>query len=222
MGKNKLKRFAEIDRFKNVFELTDFNGRDNSKPKGRWKEVFGNENPITLELACGKGRYTVELARRNLERNYIGVDIKGSRIWKGARKARENDLDNVRFLRIYIDHLHEYFAEGEVNEIWITFPDPYPRGSNRSKRLTSQKFLGIYQKVLKREGVIHLKTDSEALYQFSRSTVEKYGCRILDRADNVYGDRDDDETLTIKTDFEIRHLQKGKTIKYMQFSLPAY
>lgn len=219
MAKTKLQRFEDIDQFKNVLELTDFQD-DRAKPKGAWnREVFQNENPITLELACGKGDYTVELARRYPARNYIGIDIKGSRLWKGARKAKEEELTNARFLRIYIDHLDEYFEEGEVEEIWITFPDPYLRGGNRSKRLTSEKFLTIYRDILRKSGPIHLKTDSPDLFQFSKYSVEKNGGRILDEVNDIYSHRPTDDILTIKTDFEHKHLKKGKIIKYLQFSL---
>ena len=220
MAKTKLQRFADIDKFDNVLELTDFQDDDKSKPKGSWNDViFGNDNPIILELACGKGDYTVELARRHPGRNYIGIDIKGSRLWKGARKARDEELRNVRFLRIYIDHLDEYFVEGEVDEIWITFPDPYLRGANRSKRLTSDKFLSIYRKLIKPSAPINLKTDSEELFNFSRLSVKKNGGRILDEVEDIYNEREDDDFLTIKTDFEKMHLKQGRVIKYLKFSL---
>ena len=219
MAKTKLQRFDDIDRFENVLELTDFqDGR--SKPKGRWgREIFSNENPIVLELACGKGDYTVELAKRFPSVNYIGIDIKGSRLWKGARKAREQELENARFLRIYIDHLHEYFAEGEVEEIWITFPDPYLRGGDRSKRLTSEKFLACYHEIVREAGPIHLKTDSEELYRFTQYSVKNNGGHVLDEVEDVYAERDGDEILTIKTDFEKKHLKRGKIIKYLKFTL---
>lgn len=220
MAKTKLQRFADIDEFENVLELTDFQDEGRAKPKGKWhREIFQNDNPITLELACGKGDYTVGLARRHPSKNYIGIDIKGSRLWKGARKAKEEELSNVRFLRIYIDHLDEYFEEGEIAEIWITFPDPYLRGGNRSKRLTSDKFLSMYRKLVRESGPIHLKTDSADLFNFSKNAVERHDGRILDEVENVYIEREEDDILTIKTDFEKKHLQKGKTIKYLKFSL---
>lgn len=221
MAKNKLERFAEIDRFENVTELTDFQDGQQDKPNGRWgSRIFQNEHPIILELACGKGHYTLELARRHPQRNFIGVDIKGARIWKGAKRAREEGLKNVHFLRIYIDHLDEYFARGEVSEIWITFPDPYPRGSDSSKRLSSSKFLSIYQSVLKPGGPIHFKTDDKDLFSFTRHSVQRYGCRVQELVRDIYADRGDDPLLTIQTDFEKRHLQQGKTIRYIRFYLP--
>ncbi|MFH5833450.1 tRNA (guanosine(46)-N7)-methyltransferase TrmB [Halalkalibaculum sp. DA3122] len=220
MGKNKLERFAEIAEFEHVMELTDFQEADKKKPKGRWSEdIFENDHPITLELACGKGEYTLELARRNPGKNYIGIDIKGARIWKGAKRALERELSNVRFLRIYIDHLDEYFAPGEVEEIWITFPDPYPKWSDRNKRLTAPKFLAIYQKVLKEDGLIHFKTDSDALWDFSKNVIRQE-CRLVDLVEDVYQERADDPLLTTQTYYEKKHLENGKTIKYMKFRLP--
>ncbi len=221
MGKGKLERFAEVRQFSNVTELTDFQDSDREKPKGKWKEKnFGNKNPVTLELACGKGSYTLELARKNPGRNYIGVDIKGARIWKGAKTALEEGLDNVHFLRIYIDHLDEYFAKDEVDEIWITFPDPYPRGSDKGKRLSSSKFLTIYGEVLKRGGSIHFKTDDPGLFGFTRQSVRNFGCQVQEVVEDVYSQRKDDPLLTIQTDFEKRHLEEGRTIRYIRFKLP--
>lgn len=222
MGKNKLERFAEISRFDNVLELDDYQDEKTEKPKGRWhSDIFGNNHPIILELACGKGTYTLELARRSAKRNYVGVDIKGSRLWKGAKIAREKELANVRFLRIYIDHLDEYFADNEVDEIWITFPDPYPKGSDRSKRLTSEKFLRQYQSVLKEDGLVHLKTDSSSLFQFSKRSVRNFGGTICEDIPDVYGQNIDNPHLAIQTDFEKKHLSKGRVIKYMNFKLPV-
>lgn len=220
MSRNKLQRFREITQFNNVLEFTDFQSPESRKPKGKWhSEIFQNPNPIILELGCGKGEYTLELARRNPSKNYIGLDIKGSRLWKGAQKALNENLENVRFLRIYIDHLDEYFAPEEADEVWITFPDPYLKGSNRRKRLTSIKFLGIYHKVLKKSGIIHFKTDSESLFHFTIKSLEKYNCHIHQIIENIYEMAPRNNLLTIKTDFESSYLKKGKTIKYICFSL---
>jgi len=222
MGTNKLQRFEEIGEFENVFELTDYQDNDVKKPKGNWhKKVFGNSNPIILELACGKGAYTLELARRNPDKNFIGVDIKGARIWKGAKRARSEKLDNLRFLRIYIDHLDEYFAPGEVDDIWITFPDPYPKYSDRSKRLTSPKFLDIYKSVLKSDGYIHLKTDSDKLFKYTRKVIKDWECPVKKVVQNIYEECPDDELLTIQTFYEKRHIEAGKTIKFLSFGLPV-
>ncbi|HKK46059.1 MAG TPA: tRNA (guanosine(46)-N7)-methyltransferase TrmB [Balneolaceae bacterium] len=221
MGTNKLQRFEEIGTFENVFELTDFQDEDVDKPKGRWQEdIFGNSNPIFLELACGKGAYALELARRNPQKNFVGIDIKGARIWKGAKRALAEELENLRFLRIYIDHLDEYFGPDEVDDIWITFPDPYPNFGDRSKRLTSPKFLDIYSRVLKSEGKVRLKTDSDELFEFTRNVVENQDCSIDEIIENIYAECPEDEILTIKTFYEKRHLEAGKTIKFISFSLP--
>lgn len=221
MGKNKLKRFEDIARFEHVLELTDFQEQPDLKPRGRWnEEVFANNRPITLELACGKGEYTLALAERYPDRNFIGIDIKGARIWKGAKRALEKKLANVRFLRIYVDHLHEYFAPGEVDELWITFPDPYLKKTKQSKRLTSAKFLRIYEKVLRPGGYINLKTDSTVLFEFTKQVVSRYGCPVHRLVDDIYGECPEDDVLTVKTYYEKGHLEKGKTIHFISFSLP--
>lgn len=221
MGKNKLQRFKEIAGFDHVFEQTDFQNRESGELRGHWNSaVFGNMNPIVLELACGKGEYTVELAGLYPERNFIGIDIKGARIWKGAKRVLERELNNVRFLRIYIDHLATYFGEAEVDEMWITFPDPYPRKSNRSKRLSSPKFLAIYRNILKRGGTIHFKTDSDKLFEYTRQILEAEKYMVLDLVRDVYSERPDDPLLTIQTYYEKKHLAAGKKIKYVKFKLP--
>ncbi len=221
MSKGKLEKFEEVSQFENTLELTDFQDPETDKPKGRWHtDVFGNDNPIVCELGCGKGKYTLELARRNPDKNYIGIDIKGDRIWRGAKTALDNELDNVRFIRMYIDHLEEYFAPGEVSDVWITFPDPYPRSPDSNKRLTSPKFLNIYQKVLKPGATIHFKTDDDDLFLFTRQVMEETGCEVLDLKKNIHQKKVEDELVTIKTDYEKRHLADGRTISYLKFSLP--
>lgn len=218
-NKNKIKRIADVAQFENVIEYTDL--EESERPKGSWKsEIFRNQNPITLELACGNGDYAIELARRFPERNFIGIDIKGPRIWKGAKTALEEGLTNVRFLRMFIDHLHYYFDKDEVDEIWITFPDPYIRKKPRiSKRLTSPKFLNIYRKLLKKGGIVHLKTDSLILFNFTLDTIREEGCTILRRVDNVYRDAPNDDLLNIQTFYEKKHLKEGKIIQYVSFRL---
>ena len=219
MAKNKLQKFEDVDRFSNVFEYTDF-GEAKSKPKGQWhNKIFKNDNPIVLELACGKGEYTINLARKYPDKNFIGIDKKGWRLWTGAKKALEEPLPNVHFMRIFIDHLTDYFEKDEVDEIWITFPDPYLRDSQSSKRLTSPKFLNIYSKILSSGARIHLKTDSEDLYDFTLETISEECCEIIDRVDDVYAERPDDPILTIKTYYEKMHLEKKKTIQYIAFRL---
>lgn len=220
MTVNKLERFAQVAEFNHVLEHTDFQNNDTAKPKGRWKgDIFANDNPITLELACGTGAYTLELARRNPDINYIGIDIKGARIWKGAKQAKTENLSNVRFLRMFIDHLDEYFAEDEVDEIWITFADPFSRAGDRNNRLTSPKFLRLYKQILPAEGVIHFKTDDTNFYDYTCRSVKKFGGSILEKVNDIYENRRDDELITIKTVFEKKHLQNKKTISYCKFTL---
>lgn len=217
-NKNKLQRFKDIARFQNVYEYTDF--EDEPTPKGKWHNgIFKNKNPIVLELACGKGEYTIFQAEHNPDRNYIGIDLKGNRIWKGAKYALKNKLDHVRFLRMLIDHLPDYFESGEVDEIWITFPDPHLRGSRSKQRLTSPKFLDIYRKVLKPGGRIHLKTDSDHLFNFTLETINEEGCKIIKKIDDIYKEEPDNELLTHKTFYEKKHLKAGKTIHYVAFRL---
>ncbi len=220
MGKNKLKKFDDVARFSNVFEYTDFQDGKMEKPKGKWhRKIFRNDNPIVLELACGKGEYTVNLARAFPEKNFVGIDKKGWRIWTGAKKALEEPLPNVHFMRLYIDHIEEYFGQGEVDEIWITFPDPFLRESKEKKRLTSPKFLNIYRKILKPGALIHLKTDSDFLYEYTLEIIDQEGCTIHERIDDVYRDRPEDQVLSIQTYYEKMHLENRKTIHYVSFRL---
>lgn len=217
-NKNKLKRFGDIARFENVFEYTDF--EDKPTPKGKWHtEVFENENPIVLELACGKAEYTIYLAERNPDKNYIGIDLKGNRIWKGANYALKHQMKHVRFIRMLIDHLPDYFEKGEVDEIWITFPDPHLRESRSKQRLTSPKFLNIYRKILKPGSTIHLKTDSDELYDFTLETIQEEGCDIIKKVDDIYTEMPDSELLTHKTFYEKKHLKAGKTIHYVSYKV---
>ncbi len=218
MGKNKLKRWADVSSLDNVYEYTDFADEGAKKPKGEWSSVFGNTNPIILELACGRGEYTLNLARRHPEKNFIGIDIKGARIWVGANQAKEQSLENVRYIRMYIDHIEEYFAEGEIDEIWITFPDPYLRGTKKHKRLTSARFLDRYRRIMQEKGLIHLKTDSDPLYEFTIEVLEEEGCDIKRLVKNVYSETPDDPLLTIPTHYERAHLKVNKTIKYVSFT----
>ena len=193
MGKDKLRRFAEIDTFSNVLQL------DAGRPfKGNWANgLFKNNNPVVLELACGKGEYTVNLAQLFPHKNFIGIDYKGNRIWRGAKTALEENVPNVAFLRIQIETLIEYFGTHEIDEIWITFPDPQPQLSREKKRLTSQRFLDMYKQVLKPGGCINLKTD------------------------NLYHSPYVDEVLSIKTYYEKKYLKDNKNINYLKFSFPS-
>lgn len=219
MTVNKLQRFAENEKMDHVLEHTDF--RDGSpKPKGRWQEdIFENTHPITLELGCGKANMATSLAGLHPEQNYVGIDIKGARIWKGAKRVEKEELSNVRFLRIYIEDLAEYFAEDEVSGIWLTYPDPWSRRGDRKKRLTSPRFLKMYQTILKPDGIVRFKTDDDNLFEYTLATVSSFGGHILNEMDNLYDEGTDENNQNkIKTDFEKKHLAKGKLIKYCEFS----
>ena len=228
MGKGKLLKVAELDTFPNVYQNRNRNKvvleNANSEPvsfRDKWSsECFGNQNPLVLELACGKGDYAIELGRLFPDYNFIGVDLKGARIWQGAKTALKESLDNVRFIRSQIDFLDQIFGKNEVSEIWITFPDPYPSRSKSRKRLSSMKFLSLYKKVLQPEGIIHFKTDSDSLYQFTLKTCEEMGAEMLDKIDDVYGQNEILPVLAIQTYYEKMHLKKGRTIHYVSFKLP--
>ena len=187
--------------------------------KGKWNEFFKNENPITLELACGKGEYTVGLGILHPERNFIGVDVKGNRMWVGARTALKENLNNIAFLRTQIDRINEYFTTNEVNEIWITFPDPQLRQSKHKKRLTHPKYLRFYQQLLKADGMIHLKTDSPVLYQFTKKVIELYRLRLITDFDNLYQQNNLSDELKIKTHYEGLDIAGSNRIHYLCFSL---
>lgn len=214
MGKDKLRRFAEIDTFSNVFQL------DAGKPlNGNWASAFfKNNNPVVLELACGKGEYTVNLAQLFPHKNFIGIDYKGNRIWRGAKDALEEGVSNVGFLRIQIEMLLDYFAPGEVDEIWITFPDPQPQISREKKRLTSPRFLKMYKQVLKPGGVVNLKTDNDDFYSYSTEKATELGLKIHIKTENLYHSEYADEVLSIKTYYEKKYLQHNKNINYLKFS----
>ena len=214
MGQKKLVRFAEIETFTNVLQYP-------KDIKGAWKDFFNNSHPITLELACGKGEYTLGLAQMYAHRNFIGIDQKGNRIWVGAKKALQQGFNNVAFLRIQIDGINNFFAAGEVDEIWITFPDPQLRLSKDRKRLTHPKFLRMYQQLLKPGGIIHLKTDSPVLYNFTQRVIELYGCTVLEQTDNVYAQAHLKPELSIKTHYEGLDIAGSNRIHYISFTLPA-
>lgn len=214
MGKDKLRKFAEIDTFKNVHQL-----EDGKEFKGNWaKKHFGNEKPIVLELACGKGEYTVNLAKHFPDKNFIGVDSKGNRIWRGAKTALEENIDNVAFLRIQIEHILDYFAEAEVSEIWITFPDPQPQLSREKKRLTFPSFLDRYKVILKESGIMHLKTDNDQLHLYTVDVLETLNHRILAKTEDLYHSEILDEILQIKTFYEKKYLAVGKNINYLKWT----
>lgn len=218
MGKNKLSRYADNARFSNVLEHNNLDNQ--SVLKGDWAAgIFGNSNPVILELACGKGEYTLHLARLFPDINFIGVDIKGARIWKGAKAALEEELQNIRFLRCYIGNLDRFFEQNEISDIWITFPDPHLKNRNAKKRLTSPKYLAIYRKVAAQDCKIHLKTDSRPLYLYTKSVITQQNLKIDQEYDNLYKQNPEDEILSHKTYYEKKHLAKGRTIRFISFSL---
>lgn len=188
---------------------------------GKWHEFFGNNQPVTLELACGKGEYAVGLGRMYQQRNFIGVDVKGNRIWRGAKTALNEGLRNVAFVRSQIDKIDQYFTPGEVEEIWITFPDPQLRLSRIKKRLTHPKFLRLYQRFLAPNGVIHLKTDSPNLYHFTKTVTELYGLEVLADDDDVYRNGNYTDELKIKTHYESLDIAQSNRVHYLRFRLPA-
>lgn len=213
MAQKKLIRFKEIGTFLNVLQYPE-------NAAGKWNIHFGNENPIILELACGRGEYTIGLASIYQAKNFIGVDIKGNRMWVGAKKALENNLANAAFLRTQIDKISEYFTAGEISEIWITFPDPQLRGSKAKKRLTHPKFLRLYKQILPTDGVIHLKTDSQDLYNFTKLVAGLYGLAIISDFNNLYDNTPLLPELSIKTHYETLNLANSNTIFYLSFTLP--
>lgn len=219
MAKNKLAKFAEMEILTNVFQPTHEEVfRTDYKLKGKWgKQVFGNNHPIVLEVGCGKGEYSVGLGELYPEKNFIGLDIKGARMWTGAKIALEKGLQNVIFLRTHAEMLESIFATGEISEIWITFPDP--QMAKVRKRLTGTRFLTLYRKFLKEDGLIHLKTDSPFLYQYTAELVKVNQLPVNVNTDDLYGVELDDKILGIKTFYERQWLSRGKTIKYIQFSL---
>lgn len=221
MGKDKLKRFAENKTFA-CFVEPEFEQmfRTEHPLKGNWhKEFFHNDNPIVLELGCGKGEYTVALAERNPDKNFIGVDIKGARMWRGAKTATEQGMKNVGFLRARIEFITSLFAEGEVAELWITFPDPQLKTRRAKKRLTSPIFLEYYAKLLATDGVINLKTDSQHLYNYTQAVISHFDLPYSVANNDIYGSGYADEVLSVKTAYETVYLQRGLPITYTQFSL---
>jgi tRNA (guanine-N7-)-methyltransferase len=221
VGKDKLKRFAAIKTFDNVFEPVM---GETFAQKGNWrKSVFGNDNPIILELGCGKGEYAVGMGRQFPDRNFIGVDLKGNRIYIGAKEALETNLSNVAFLRTRIDFILDYFAEGEIDEIWLTFSDPQPQKAR--KRLSSPIFTARYQKILKPGGIIHMKTDSDVLFDYTLEQIAEHGHQMLECYPDLYANMPEDldpqtkEIFHIKTYYEDFFSKRGHVIKYCKFRI---
>ena len=214
MAQKKLLRFAQFSSFSNTFEYPE-------GMRGQWHDYFKNSHPLILELACGRGEYTVGLARLHPKRNFIGIDVKGNRMYIGAKQCQEEKLVNAAFLRTQIEKLTDYFANAEVDDIWLTFPDPQLRTSRAKKRLTHPRFLRLYQQVLKPGGSIHLKTDSPDLYRFTKRVAELYELNIVEDSDNVYADPQVKEELKIKTHYEKLDIAQSNRIHYLRFTLPA-
>ena len=214
MAQKKLMRFDAIKSFPNVLQYPE-------GMAGNWKNFFRDDNPVYLELACGKGEYTVELARIFPQKNFIGVDLKGNRIYIGAKKCLEEKIMNAAFLRTQIDKINNYFAKEEVKEIWLTFPDPQLRKSKAKKRLTHPRFLRLYQQILADRGLIHLKTDSPDLYAFTLMVIEMYKLTLHEKYDNVYQQPEIKEELKIQTYYESLDIAQSSRIHYICFSLPS-
>jgi len=212
MGQKKLIRFEAIKSFPNVLEYPQ-------NMSGQWSTFFRNEYPITLELACGKGEYAVGLGRMYPTRNFIGIDIKGNRIWRGAKTAIDEGLPNIAFVRSHIDKITDYFGKNEIAEIWITFPDPQLRLSRFKKRLTHPKFLRLYQQFLQQDGVVHLKTDSPDLYQFTKTVITLFNLELLVDYDNLYNQPSIEQELRITTHYESLDIAQSNRIHYLQFRL---
>lgn len=221
MGKNKLARFAENETFKNLIQISFAQMQEwgQCPLKGKWREeMFGNSNPIVLELGCGKGEYTVGLARKYPQKNFIGIDIKGARLWRGCKTSNEEKMQNVAFIRSHIQMITRYFERGEVNEIWITFPDPQLKKPN--KRLTAERFLKLYSEVLAPQGLVHLKTDSAELYDFTLNEVLLPSKReVIYHTPDLYHSDFTEEVIEIQTFYESMYLKEGKPITYIKFRL---
>lgn len=221
-SKNKLKRFRENETFSNVVQPTReeiLNGE--FQYKGKWqKDFFKNDKPLVLELGCGKGEYSVGLAKLHPEKNYLGIDIKGARFWRGAKTALEEDLDNVGFLRSQIELVDQLFAVGEVDEIWITFPDPQIKYKRTKHRMTNTEFLQKYKKILKPDGVVNLKTDSEFMHGYTLGLLHGEGHEVLQANHDVYkNDYSPKEVIGLQTFYEKQYLEQGKPITFIKFRI---
>lgn len=219
MGHHKLEHFAENLTFSNLFQISfETLQQEKFALRGKWHEHFGNSNPITLELGCGKGDYTIALAQQHSSRNFIGIDIKGARLWRGAKTATEEQMHNVAFIRTRIELIESFFGANEIDEIWITFPDPQPK--KPMKRLTSERFLNHYRHILKPSGFIHLKTDSQELYDYTlNEIIPAGGHRVQTCTDDLYHSNHEGEAKLTQTFYEKKFLAEGKPITYIKFIL---
>ncbi len=219
-SKNKLKRFRENETFSNVIQPTREEVLNGFHLKGNWQSFFKNNNPITLELGCGKGEYTIALAKKNPHINYIGIDIKGARFWRGAKTALEENMPNVAFLRTQIELIDLLFDENEVNEIWITFPDPQIKYTRTKHRMTNAEFLKKYHKVLKPEGIVNLKTDSEFMHGYTLGLLHGAGHEVLYAHHDIYKNfHAPEEVIATQTFYESQYLENNKPITYIKFRI---
>ena len=221
-SKNKLKRFKENETFVNVFQPTrEEVVADSFALKGKWNsEFFKNDNPIVLELGCGKGEYSVGLAQLNPNKNFIGIDVKGARFWRGAKTAVDTGMNNVAFIRTQIELINHIFAENEVSEIWITFPDPQIKYKRTKHRMTNSEFLQNYKKVLKQDGLMHLKTDSEFMHGYTLGLLHGEGHEVIYANHNIYKNEGAPAEVTgIQTFYENQYLEVNKAITYIQFKI---
>jgi tRNA (guanine-N7-)-methyltransferase len=220
VAKKKLLHFAENLTFKHLFQYPHQRLLEDFPMKGKWHaNYFYNDNPVTLELGCGKGEYTVYLAMNHPERNFIGMDIKGARLWKGCKIVEELCLKNVAFIRSRAELLEFFFAGNEVEEIWLTFPDPQPQSKRIPKRLTSSEFLERYKNILKPQGIIHLKTDNDKLYKYTLGVIRENGHYLVFSSDDIYRLDDFHEATAIQTFYEDIYRREGVPIKYIEFTL---
>lgn len=217
-SKNKLKRFKENLNFTNLFQPTrDDLIEKNFELRGKWNSFFKNDNPIVLELGCGKGEYTTELAKLNPNKNFIGIDIKGARIWKGAKESIQNNLNNVCFIRTQIELIDKIFCNQEISEIWITFPDPQQKIQRKKHRLTNVVFMSMYKKILKKGGEVNLKTDSEFLHGYTLGIIEGMGIDPIFSNHDIYSNNNaPKEVLEIKTFYEKKFID-SKKITFLKF-----
>lgn len=220
-SKNKLKRFKENETFRNVIQPTREEITNGSfSLKGQWNEFFGNNNPLVLELGCGKGEYTIGMAKQNKNKNFIGIDIKGARFWRGAKTAIEDNVSNAAFLRTQIELIDGLFAPNEVSEIWITFPDPQIKYKRTKHRLTNEVFLDKYKLILKEDGTVNLKTDSEFMHGYTLGLLHGKGYEVLYANHDIYkNEGSPKEVLEIQTFYEKQYLDKGKPITYIKFRI---
>ncbi len=220
MTKRKLDRFAENETFEHFFQPNYYELSKGFALKGKWKkDFFGNDNPVVLELGCGKGEFTVGLAQRYPQKNFIGVDIKGARMWRGAKTALEENLKNVAFVRTRIQLIEHFFTSGEVSEIWITFPDPQPQKPRIRKRLTSPGFLDRYRKICSRNCIIHLKTDNTMFFDYTLETIKDQNLPLYFHTYDVDKNPGSDDVVTINTYYEMLFREQGEKIKYLRFGL---